>query len=159
MYRSLPATLCVLATLASAACGSRQYPAPLSPESAVTGFLNAVKAQNLNQMGRLWGSKKGPAVSYMDRTTLEQRLTVMRIYLEHDSFAIVPPNQSDLALPAGERLVRVRLNRRGCASTVPFTLVRYNGGWLVSNIDLAAAGNPAVGCAKADAADSTRSAR
>jgi hypothetical protein len=130
-----------------AACGSRaSAPAPVSPEAAVRSFLNAVKANSFSAMGETWGSARGPAVGYMDPTELEQRLTVIRTFLEHDSFEILgsPPGLGPENPP--KRVVQVRLIRKGCQPVVPFTVIPYGNGWLVSDIDLSAAGNPRRPC-------------
>ena len=132
-------------------CSSRgstgDFPPPADPEAAVRSFLQAVSANSIAGMGRLWGTNDGPATGNMDQTTLEQRLTVIRIYLEHEEFAFVPGNPlSRVDLEAGERDVFVQLTRRGCTPTVPFTLVPYRGGWLIRSIDLARAGNPSRRC-------------
>jgi len=98
-------------------------------------------------MGLLWGTSNGPASENLDRVTLEQRLTVIRIYLEHEEYTIVPDGPvAGVDVEAGERAVFVQLSRRGCTPTVPFTLVPHRGGWLVRDIDLAAAGNPSRSC-------------
>ena len=98
-------------------------------------------------MGQLWGTSNGPASENLDQVTLEQRLTVIRIYLEHEEFTIVPGDPvAGVNVEAGERAVFVQLSRRGCTPTVPFTLVPHGGGWLVRDIDLAAAGNPSRRC-------------
>ena len=81
----------------------------------------------------------------MDHATLEQRLTVIKTYLAHEEFEILPPDANSL-LPEGQRQVRVRITRMGCTPVVPFTLGRWKSGWLISNIDLGAAGNPARPC-------------
>jgi len=47
---------------------------------------------------------------------------------------------------SAQRIVKVRLTRKGCQPVVPFTLVRWKNGWLVKNIDLPSAGNPARSC-------------
>lgn len=132
-------------------CGSRSgsvsLPPPADPEVTVRSFMHAVSANSVIGMGQLWGTAKGPALGSMDRAILEQRLTVIRIYLEHEDFEIVPGDPvSGVDMAAGERAVFVRLNRRGCTPTVPFTLVPHAGGWLIRNIDLAAAGNPSRSC-------------
>ena len=133
--------------LALAACArTPEVPPPASPEAAVRGFLDAVSANSLSRMGELWGSSRGPARSYMKHDELEQRLTIIRTYLQHDKYEILE-SQGAPATLAGGRTVRVRLDRGGCAPVVPFTLVPYAGGWLISNIDLAQAGNPARRCA------------
>jgi hypothetical protein len=136
-----------LVTFILAACGGGYAggPAPASPEAAVRAFLNAVNAKSLSTMSETWGSARGPAASYMDKAELEQRLTVIRAYLEHDTFEILEP-QGDQPLTQGRRTVRVRLMRKGCAPVVPFTVVAYGHGWLVSDIDLSAAGNPQRPC-------------
>jgi hypothetical protein len=140
----------VLVLAAGCHSGGGAFLAPASPEAAVRGFLNAVKTNSMTAMSELWGSEDGPASRTMThtesaRTDMEQRLTVMRIYLEHDKFDIMPAN-SGVIQASDKRIVDVRLYRRGCMPVVPFTAVRAGSGWLVSNVELAAAGNPALGC-------------
>ena len=144
------ATLVILSA-ALVSCSSRgggsNIPPPADPEATVRSFLNAVQANSLAGMGQLWGTSGGRASDNLDRATLEQRLTVIRIYLEHDEYTIVSGNPAaGVNIEDGERAVYVRLSRRGCTPTVPFTLVPHAGGWLVRDIDLAAAGNPSRSC-------------
>lgn len=136
--------------LASSAChSSAGFVAPSDPESAVRGLLNAVKANSIAGMAELWGSEKGPASHWMNRDTMEQRLTVIRIYLQHDKYDILPPNGTTVDAP-GRHRIDVRLYRHnGCTPVVPFTTMRVGSGWLVWDIDLTAAGNPAVPCSAA----------
>ena len=144
----LRAVLGVAATVLLAACGGPRAggPAPVSPEAAIRSFLNAVKANSLAGMGATWGSSRGPASSYMDQAELEQRLTVIRAFLEHEKFEILG-SQAGVAPGADQkRVVQVRLTRKGCEPVVPFTVIPYGGGWLVSDIDLSAAGNPQRPC-------------
>src|SRR5690242_16203062 len=119
--------------------------APSNPEATVRGFMNAVKANSITAMGELYGSKDGPATHWMDRTLMEQKLTIIRIYLEHDKYDLMPPNESSIDAD-GKHRVSVRLYRKGCTPVVPITLVRAGDGWLVWDVDLVAAGNPAVPC-------------
>jgi len=132
-----------------AACGGRsgsEAPVPSDPVAAVRAFMEAVHENSLATMGQLWGSTtRGPSVDFMDRTMLEQRLTVIKTYLAHEEYEILPPDASSL-LPEGQRQLRVRITRMGCTPVVPFTLGRWKSGWLISNIDLGAAGNPARPC-------------
>jgi hypothetical protein len=128
------------------ACGrASSVPPPSSPEAAVRGFLDAVHANSLARMSELWGSTRGPARRYMKRDELEQRLTIMRTYLQFEKFEILE-SQGVPSSTGEERTVRVRLERNGCTPVVPFTVVPYAGGWLISSIDLAQAGNPARRC-------------
>lgn len=134
--------------ISCAACGASKtatVPVPEEPEVTLRAFMTAVQANDLRAMSNLWGSSKGPASSYMDRSQLEQRLTIIQVYLATEQYEILPPGLS--AHPGSqERAFSVRLTRRGCTATVPVTLVRYQQGWLVSAIDLASAGNPARAC-------------
>ncbi len=107
--------------------------------------MNAVRANSLMAMGDLWGSDRGRAKNYMNPDEVERRLTVMRIYLENEEYEILAPG-AQLGLKENQRVVRVQLTRMGCRPVVPFTVTRFGNGWLVSNVDLAAAGNPARAC-------------
>ncbi len=124
---------------------SGSYPAPAEPEAAVRAFMNAVAANSMVAMGELWGTSRGPAVGFMDRDQLEKRLTVIRAYLEHERFEIIGTSTS-VSGNADERQLQVRIVRRGCTPVVPMTMVRYRSGWLVSDVNLEAAGNPAQTC-------------
>ena len=141
-----PAALAFI--LASFGCGGKpasQATPPSEPAIAVERFLAAVKANDLKTMGDVWGSEKGPVNSWMSQADREKRLMVMQVTLMYESFAIDPlgpmPGASEQ-----ERVVRVQLLRNNCRPTVPFTVLRYRDGWLVSNIDLDAAGNPRRPC-------------
>ena len=147
----VPASWSILAAVAvGMACSpsGSSTPPPTNPAATVFSFLSAVREQDMSQMARLWGSSAGLASDRMDLQTLQQRLTVIRVYLEHEEYAVVPrPNDAGLIeTESSERVVYVRLTRKGCAPVVPFTLSPYGGGWLIRNIDLSAAGNPARRC-------------
>ena len=153
--RSVAQPLCLATLLALSgslvSCGSRgggaNVPPLVDPEVAVRTFLHAVSANSIAGMGQLWGTSDGPASDEMDQTVLEQRLTVIRVYLEHEEFVIVPGDPAaGVNLEAGELAVFVQLSRKGCTPVVPFTLVPYRGGWLIRSIDLASAGNPIRRC-------------
>ncbi len=136
----------LLALVVGCGGGSQAF-APSSPEAAVEGFLSAVKANSLVAMGELWGTSSGPMAGRMDRDELEKRLTVIRVYLAHDQYEIVPAGaRASAAAPAGARAVHARLTRGACRPVVPFTVVPFRQGWLVSDVDLNAAGNPARPC-------------
>jgi hypothetical protein len=141
----------VVATLTFAAllsCGRRAKvaeSAPVNPEATVRAFLNAVKANSLTGMRDLWGTERGPAAGYMNEGEVQQRLTVIRSFLDHEKFEFDQPNSVDPS-NSSQRIVRVRLTRKGCQPVVPFTTVQWKSGWLVKNVDLSAAGNPARGC-------------
>ena len=134
--------------LASFGCGSKAPPPgtlPSDPTTALVRFLAAVKANDIQAMGDLWGSDKGPANAWMAHADRERRLTVIRATLAFESYAIDRagplPGPSDR-----ERVVRVQLVRNNCRPTVPFTMLQYRDGWLINRIDLDAAGNPRRPC-------------
>ena len=136
--------------LAASACGGKHVApstggAPADPEAAVRAFLNAVKANSMTGMRELWGSERGPAATYLGGVEVEQRLTVIRTFLDHERFEFAQPNEVDPANSA-QRIVKVRLTRGMCHPVVPITTVRWGNGWLVKNIDLSSAGNPARPC-------------
>jgi hypothetical protein len=136
----------VATALLGAGCGrpeSTIAPTPQDPAVLIEQFMAAVKANDLSTLGNLWGTAKGPASRTMTRDDLHKRLVIIQSYLVYESYRIVPGTP---ATPSGEPVVQVQLRRRGCTPVVPFTLVRYREGWLVSSIDLAAAGNPAIPC-------------
>src|SRR6185503_7494447 len=133
---------------APACSGKRPVTAAPSgnPETAVRAFLAAVEANDLVKMEQLWGTERGPAATYMDAKDAEQRLTVIRTFLAHEKFEFDQPNSVD-PTNVTQRIVRVRLTRKGCQPVVPFTTVQWKEGWLVKDISLADAGNPARSCA------------
>src|SRR6185503_13113551 len=93
----------------------------------------------------IWGTEKGPAKRAMEPQELDKRLSVIKSFLVHDKFEFQPRQTLD-AMGAQVRVVDVRLYRNGCRPVVPFTLVRWDGKWLVKDIDLSAAGNPIRPC-------------
>ena len=142
-------TILALTCGIGAACGGgRTAPlAPVTPAATIQGFMSAVGANNLVQMGGLWGTERGAAIRSMDAVELHKRLSVIRQYLRHDSYLIVGELGSGLLVDERHRIFQVRMIRSGCSLLVPFTLVEVGEGWLIQSIDLAAAGNPAVPCA------------
>jgi hypothetical protein len=141
------AGLALAVALAGTACGPAQPGgvAPVDPEATVRQFLNAVKANSLAGMAALWGTSKGPASQSMNHEEMDKRLTVIKSFLAHDSFEFQPRNMVS-ATSATQRVLDVRITRKACTPVVPFTVVRWGNGWLVQDIDLAAAGNPARPC-------------
>lgn len=108
--------------------------------------MAAVKANDLLAMGALWGTESGPATSRMTHEEAEQRLTVMRLYLEHERYSVLPAQTQLLGGRDNQRMFRVQLERKNCKPVVPFVLVRAGASWMVESIDLAEAGNPQRSC-------------
>lgn len=142
--------LLVLAVAASLGCSGRSgqpVPLPQSMSETLTRFLAAVKANDLNRMGDLWGTERGPATEWMAAEVLRRRLTVIQKYLSHTGYRVVegpltPPGQGSAL-----RTYRVELQREGCNRVVPIDLVQTRrGGWIVYDVHLESAGNPGVAC-------------
>jgi len=113
--------------------------------------MNAVRARNLSAMADLWGTSKGPASRSMNKEELEQRLTVIRAFLDHETFEVVEPASPRFSPDGRERGLDVRVTRKKCRPLIPFTLVVWERSWLVKAIDLPSAGNPAKSCLDGDA--------
>ena len=144
---------CGAALVLLVACGGR--PAPVQPVSsaagAVQGFMQAVADSNLAKMATLWGTANGPAAKTRQPPDYERRIVIMQAYLRNQSFRVT----SDVPETPNRRDVQVELKRQTCTWSVPFVAVKSGDGtWLVNQVDLTAAGNPARPCL--EGADSAR---
>jgi hypothetical protein len=142
--------LAVLVALVCLACGGGskpQPPAPQSPQETLAQFMAAVKANDLDHMGALWGDERGPAQRTMKPEVLRQRLTVMRIYLDHIGYRVI---EGPLPVPGKPNVesFRIELQRPpSCLVVSPIDLVHTkNGGWLVNDIHLESLGTPRAAC-------------
>jgi len=136
------------------ACGGGQQqssttPTPQSMSAAIDRFMAAVKANDLDQMGRLWGNEKGSMSDQThdkDREQLRQRLVVMQKMLTNKSYRIVEGPLPSSA--RGEvRMFRVELERGACKKVVPMDVVKtHAGGWLLLDPHLEQVGSPNAPC-------------
>jgi hypothetical protein len=138
-----------------AACGGGGTSSPVQPAktaaAAVQGFMQAVADSNLDKMATLWGTASGPAAKTGQPKDYERRIAVMRAYLRNDSFRLT----SDVPETTDRRALQVQLRRQVCTWNVPFVAVKAtDGSWLVNQVDLAAAGNPARPCEPGSRSDS-----
>ncbi len=60
-----------------------------SPRAAVDKFMGAVKAQDLQALGGIWGTRNGPAREQMDAKQLQERELIMLCYLKHDTYTVL----------------------------------------------------------------------
>ena len=128
--------LAVLLFLAAAACPSAQSrtPSPAvgasSARGAVEGFLDAVRAQDLQRMSSFWGSEQGLVRDRIDRTDLERRELIIACNLAHDRLRIV----DEAPRPNDRRMFRVELRYGQQTAMVDFTTVMGAGGrWFVED--------------------------
>ena len=129
-----------VALMVAAACSSApSHPttaADLSgaptPRGSVERFLAAVRAEDLQAMAAVWGTKDGP-VKDITRQELEQREMIMARCLENDSATFVD-NTAGLG---GDRLLRYTLFRGQVSRTTTFTVVPGpESRWYVEQINL-----------------------
>jgi hypothetical protein len=136
-----------VALVALTACGgggsSGTVEPAKSPTAVVENFMQAVTDSNLSRMAELWGSSGGPAAKTRQPADYERRIAVMQAYLRSESHKVLP------AAPSGasdRQDVQVEIRRDLCTWTVPFTVIKVGDGWLVNQVDLTKAGNPARPC-------------
>lgn len=138
-----------------AACGGGSAPQAQpanSASGAVQSFMQAVADSNLVKMASLWGTASGPASKTNQPPDWQRRIAIMQAYLRNDSFRITAdvPEADE-----SRRGLLVEIRRRSCTWTVPFTTVKIrDGSWIVTQLDLAAAGNPARPCQEGASRDS-----
>jgi hypothetical protein len=146
-----------MALLLAACGGGGGGTAPAQPAKSaagtVQGFMQAVADSNLAKMATLWGTSSGPASKTGQPPDYERRVAIMQAYLRSDSFRIT----SDVAEAPNRRVLRVEIKRQTCTWSVPFVAIRISdGSWLVNQVDLTAAGNPARPCQEGLSADSAQ---
>jgi hypothetical protein len=138
-----------------AACGGGSAPQvqpAASASNAVQSFMQAVADSNVVKMANLWGTASGPAAKTNQPPDWQRRVAIMQAYLRNDSFRIT----SDVPeADPSRRGLTVEIKRSTCTWTVPFTAIKIrDGSWIVTQLDLAAAGNPARPCEEGAPRDS-----
>jgi hypothetical protein len=140
-----------------AACGGGGATEQVQPATSATGavqsFMRAVADSNLEKMASFWGTANGPAAKTRQPADWERRILIMQSYLHNDSFRIV----SDVPDPDENRRAQlVEIKRKTCSWSVPFVSIKTrSGSWVVNQVDLTAAGNPARPCVEGDSASGT----
>ena len=131
-----------------AACGGGAGAPAAQPTSSAGGvvrsFMQAVADSNVEKMASLWGTANGPASKTNQPPDYQRRVAIMQAYLRNQSFRITSdePEGSE-----NRRALQVELRRETCTWSVPFVAIKTrDGAWLVTQVDLAAAGNPARPC-------------
>jgi hypothetical protein len=148
---------CLVFAAVLAGCGGGSNPGSVAPshsaKGAVESFMQAVADSNLTQMANFWGSTGGPAARTGQPPDWERRIAIMQAYLRNESHRVV----SDTPGAGGTRhALQVEIRRQLCSWIVPFTAIKLGDGtWIVSQVDLTAAGNPAQPCVPGAAKDTT----
>jgi hypothetical protein len=145
----------ILLAAVLAGCGGGSAPATVAPthtaKGAVDRFMQAVADSNLDQMANLWGTTAGPAAKTRQPPDYERRVAIMHAYLRNESHRIM----TDTPEGDARHTLQVEIRRQLCSWVVPFTTVKVSDGtWVVSQVDLTAAGNPSRPCTPGAATDS-----
>jgi hypothetical protein len=143
----------VLAACSSGSGGTAAVHPANTASAAVENFMKAVSDSNLAVMAGLWGTSKGSASRTRQPADYQRRIVVMQSYLSHDDFRILGdvPEGSE-----GRHTVQVQIRRGACTWTIPFLVIQLaDGSWIVNQMDLTAAGNPARPC-ESSAQDTAR---
>ena len=105
----------------------------VSSSAAATMFVNAAKAQDLQAMGAVWGTKDGAARDNMERSVLDSRLIILQPCYVADRAQIL---DEQIGTTATERRVRLQLTRGTRTKTLTFTSVRGpSNRWYVKETD------------------------
>ena len=106
-----------------------------SPRMAVEQFLAAVRAQDIQAMSVVFGTRSGPSRDNMEREQLEKRLIILQCYFMHDKYRILGETPGE----SGHRVFPVQLTRGRLEKTPRFYTVQGPGGrWFVDNMEIAA---------------------
>jgi hypothetical protein len=149
MRKSVLATGMILAACGGAQTGSAPVSPMGSPAQALAAFMQAAADSNLTRMSELWGSSKGSAAATRIPADYEKRIILLQAYLHADSSKIV--SNTPVVADENRRQLVVAIYRSGCMKQVPATMLRLGtSNWIVLNIDVASAGNPARPCEQTD---------
>jgi hypothetical protein len=144
------------AALLLTSCGGGGAP-PTQPSTsaagAVQGFMRAVADSNLPKMATLWGTANGPASQTKQPSDWQRRILIMQAYLRNDSYRLTGDGPG---IDPIHRELQVEIRRQTCTWSVPFVAVKSGQGWVITQVDISLAGNPARPCNPEGAADSAR---
>lgn len=118
----------------------------IAPQLAVERFLRAAncvassacttKAQDIETMGNLFGTRDGSVIKRDARAEVEQRMFALASLLQSDDYKVQGQNIVPGRLGAAVDLL-VLLKQNGREVQLPITMVKAKGGnWLVEKIDV-----------------------
>lgn len=129
-------------TMAAAACGGGQeltrspaeYGAPTA-EQALRTFLDAAAEEEYPLMGRVFGTRDGPAESRLGVTNVEQRMVVLAGLLQYESYSLEPSSLTEPEPFRRRFTASLRGTRQGDVSVPMFVVRAESGRWFVERID------------------------
>jgi hypothetical protein len=107
----------------------------VAPVLSVERFLQAVNAEDIESMGRLFGNSEGPATG--DRLQLQTELALISQILRHEDYQVVSDRRA-FGRAAQTHRIGVNLTIDGeVIRDVAFLVVQASGGrWFVECVDL-----------------------
>ena len=106
-----------------------------TPRLAVEQFLNAVRAQDIQAMGGIFGTNRGPSRDNMNRDELEKRLIILQCYFSHDKFRILGESPGD----GGHRVIATELTRGTNVRAPRFYVIQGpSNRYYIDNMEIAA---------------------
>jgi hypothetical protein len=115
--------------------GGGSFGGAVSPRAAVSSFLAAVHAEDLQALASVWGTAAGPARNTIPREELEKRELIMMCFLRHDRYRLT----SDAESTGGQRRIEVEVSLQDLTRTTSFITVPAAGGrWYVQSFDMEA---------------------
>jgi len=101
--------------------------------SALRGFLDAAKAQNIQGISAYWGDRDGTARGRFPKTEEEQREIIMARCLRHDRYDVL----GDAPGVGGGRTFAISLSRPGKSATTNVDVVpATDHRWYVQKVDM-----------------------
>ena len=101
--------------------------------SALRGFMDAAKAQNIQGISAYWGDKDGTARGRFPKAEEEQREIIMARCLRHDRYDVI----GDAPGMGGGRTFAISLSRPGKSATTNVDVVpAVDHRWYVQKIDM-----------------------
>lgn len=123
----------LLSTCTPPAARNEMTGAP-APRVAVDYFMNAIRAQDLQALGSIWGSEHGPARGQVQ--DFERRGLIMMCYLSHDRYRIL--TERPATDESGDVQFQVEVSRGQITRSSAFTVVQGpSERWYLSNVELA----------------------
>jgi len=108
-------------------------PGGASHRDALNRFFAAAKAQDVQAMGNVWGTSKGPARVIMSAQEMEQRVIIMMRCLRHDTYAVL----AETPAVDGKRIFSTQIKYGPLTAVADFTTTPGpNGRFLVEQFDL-----------------------
>lgn len=107
-------------------------------EQALAGFLDAANVEDYDRMGRLFGTKDGPAEAEFGIAETEQRMIVISSLIKHQTYTLREQNLAGLGEDRVRYVVTMSGTRKGTV-LVPIVLTHTtDGSWFVEWLELEA---------------------